>query len=79
MMGSKMAKITLERARAAKRIALERFRRFETLTGVGITRLDGQYAVKLNFSKAFPDQIPKYIDGVPLCVEITGPLRAQRR
>jgi hypothetical protein len=36
-----MPRITLERARAAKKAALERFRNDASVTGIGITRVGG--------------------------------------
>ena len=43
--------ISLERARAAKRAAAQRFRQLPCLTGVGITRIGGEYGIKLNLSQ----------------------------
>jgi hypothetical protein len=72
-----MPQISLERARAAKKAAVRRFRKLDRVTGVGITRVRGEYAVKLNLSEPVdPDvTLPADIDGVPLCVEITGAIR----
>jgi hypothetical protein len=72
-----MSRITLERAQAAKKAALQRFRKLGSLTGVGITRVDGVYAVKLNLSEPVQPgvELPADINGVPLCVEVTGTIR----
>ena len=43
----RMPQISLEQARAAKKTALERFSK---LGSVGLTRVHGEYAVKLNLS-----------------------------
>jgi hypothetical protein len=69
-----MPQISLEQARAAKKRAVERFK---NLGSVGITRVRGEYAVKLNLTEpAAPDlQLPSEIDGVPLCVEVVGVVR----
>ena len=72
-----MSQISLERARAAKKTALQRFKKLASLTGVGITRVDGEYAVKLNLSEPIEPGVtfPDDINGVPLCVEVTGTIR----
>lgn len=74
-----MSQISLEQAQAAKKAALQRFRKLETLTGVGITRVGGKYAVKLNLSRPIGPgvKLPSDIDGVPLRVEITGTIRTR--
>jgi hypothetical protein len=78
-----MSRVTLIRAQAAKRSALRRFKRLGKVTGVGITRVGGKYAVKMNVSEPFDPAIdvPAEIDGVPLRVEVTGRVRprANRR
>jgi hypothetical protein len=67
---------TLEQARAAKEKAK---RLFTASVGVGITRLDEGYAVKVNLRNplASEETIPKFIDGVPVQVEIVGEIRKQ--
>jgi hypothetical protein len=70
-----MPTITLDQARAAKTVATRTFkRRFGTVVGVGITRVRGAYAVKVNLSEAPPEdaEVPTEISGVPIRVEITG-------
>jgi len=72
-----MPQISLERAQAAKKAALQRFKKLASLTGVGITRVDGGYAVKLNLSEPIEPGVkfPADINGVPLRVEVTGTIR----
>jgi hypothetical protein len=72
-----MPQISLEQAQAAKRTALERFKKLDYVTGIGITRVGGEYAVKLNLSEPVEPGVtlPSEIDGVPLRVEITGAIR----
>ena len=74
-----MPQISLERARAAKKAAVQRFKTLDRVTGVGITRVGGSYAVKLNLSEPIEPgtTLPTDIDGVPLCVEITGSIRSR--
>lgn len=74
-----MPEITLEQARAAKRAVLERFGAIGCVVGVGITRLSGQYAVKVNLEAPIEAgvDVPDQIDGVPVRVEVTGTIRAR--
>ena len=69
-----MLEISLEQARAAKEAALQRFKK---VGSVGITRVHGEYALKLNLSVPIEPgvQLPSDIDGVPLRVEVAGPIR----
>jgi len=75
-----MPPISLERAQAAKNAALQRFRKLPCLTGVGITRIGGEYAIKLNLSEPVEPGVtfPPDIDGVPLCVEVVGTITTSR-
>ena len=72
-----MTQVSLERAQAAKKTALKRFKNLETVTGIGITRVRGEYAVKLNLSQPMADNVsmPEEIDGVPLRIEVTSTIR----
>jgi hypothetical protein len=74
-----MNPITLDEARAAKARALNEFRRKASVVGVGITRIDGGYGVKVNLdSPTDPDaELPEAIDGVPVRVEVVGKIRKQ--
>ena len=74
-----MPVITLEKARAAKQSALRHLRSRDDVVGVGITRVSGKYAVKVNLSEE-PEpgtELPDEIDGVPVRVEVTGTIRAR--
>jgi hypothetical protein len=70
---------TLDEARAAKAKALDEFRRKAkaSVVGVGITRIDGGYGVKVNLdAPPAPDtELPDAIDGVPVRVEVVGKIR----
>lgn len=74
-----MAHISLEQARAAKRSALDRLAGAEAVTGVGITRVGGEYAVKVNLAEPLRKglQVPDEIDGVKVRVEVVGSIRAR--
>lgn len=74
-----MPRVTLEQARAAKQAVLRHFEGAGATAAVGITRIEGEYAVKVNL--AYPVEpgtdVPTEIEGVAVCVEITGPVRAR--
>ena len=68
---------TLDQVRAAKRQALGTFKRLGHVTGVGITRVGKGYGLKINLQKA-PAQklsLPTTIKGVPVLIEVVGPLK----
>lgn len=72
-----MTVASLDDARAAKARALELFRPLADVVGVGITRLGQGYAVKVNLRQP-PTQgveIPSEVEGVPVQVEVVGPIR----
>ena len=66
-------------AQAAKKAALQRFERLGNVVGVGITRVNGEYAVKVNLSEPVGPgvELPTDIDGVPVHVEVTGSIRVR--
>ncbi len=72
-----MPRVSLEQAQSAKQRALRRFRKLEHVTGVGITRFRGEYAVRLNLSEPVAQgiELPSEIDGVALQVAVTGAIR----
>jgi hypothetical protein len=74
-----MRPCTLEEARAAKSRALEEFGRKVTVVGVGITRMNGGFGVKVNLEvHPAPDaELPDVVDGVPIRVEVVGKLGKQ--
>lgn len=76
----RMSRITLEEARAAKGRALSYFRDIGDVVGVGITRLNKEYAIKVNLRAPIsPDiSLPTHIEGVPVRVEVAGVLRPRR-
>jgi hypothetical protein len=68
---------TLEQARAAKPRVHAVFERLARVVGVGVTRVDGGYAVKVNLQAAPPEgePLPEHVDGVPVRVEVVGTIR----
>jgi hypothetical protein len=67
---------TLDEARRAKARALEIFKPLASVVGVGITNLDGGYAVRVNLREAPAPgvELPKTIDDVPVQVRVVGPI-----
>ncbi len=67
----------LREARLVKEKAKIVFRRLGRVCGVGITRQGDSYAVKVNLEAkpARGTQLPQEIDGVPIVVQVTGPIR----
>lgn len=49
------------------------------VNGVGLARLDGGYAVKVNLSEPLEKKsaIPTEVDGVPILVDVVGPIVAR--
>lgn len=74
-----MPQVTLKQAQAAKQMALRRFQTIARVVGVGITRVAGEYAVKVNLSEPVEPgtELPTEIEGVPVRVEITGSIRTR--
>jgi hypothetical protein len=72
-----MSGVTLEQARAAKAAARRHFESVGTVVGVGVTRIAGDYAVKINLSEPLAEgtELPTEIDGVPVRVEVVGTIR----
>jgi len=71
-----MEPCTLEQARAAKRKAKELLQAFTMVNGIGVTSGPSGYAVKVNLERSTTpgEQIPEEIDGVPVVIEIVGPI-----
>lgn len=68
---------TRAQAEAAKQAARELVRRLDKRAAVGLTRVRGEFAVKVNLSAPLAKGavIPEAIDGVPIKVEVTGHIR----
>jgi hypothetical protein len=67
---------TRAEARRAKAALVDLLGDHATVNGIGVTRVGGAYAVKVNLSRApGPDlTIPETIDGVPVTWEVIGPV-----
>ena len=74
-MGTKRG--TLDQARAAKRSLEAKLRRVPEVNGVGITRVDGLYGLKVNLASDTHAAIPSQVNGVPVRTEVVGRIRAR--
>lgn len=71
-----MSDASLSQARAAKSEALKVFRRIGEVVGVGLVKLGNGYGVKVNLQSAPTSAaVPSSVKGVPVTVEVTGPIR----
>lgn len=68
---------TRDQARAAKGAALRCFQKFGEVVGVGVTRLNDGYAVKVNLAEPVAPgvELPAVIEGVPVRVEVVGVIK----
>jgi hypothetical protein len=68
--------ISIEEARRAKSKAIEAAQSQAEVVGVGLTKIDGSYAVKVNLREAAPAsaKLPSTIDGVRVLYEVVGPI-----
>lgn len=71
--------VSYERAKRAKRHASDVFGQFGPVNGIGVTKTDSGFAVKVNFEREpeDPTGIPSTIDGVPVQIEVVGKIRAK--
>ena len=69
----------LERARAAKTKAKSLLAKIPEINGIGLTQIDGEYAVKINLSCEPADRsaIPDEIDGIPVVLHVVGEIHKQ--
>jgi hypothetical protein len=72
-----MKTIGLDEARAAKERAKRIFAKKASVVGIGITRVGDRYGVKVNLEAPPPADanLPETIDGVPVRIEVIGPIR----
>ena len=68
----------LDEARAAKERAKAIFAGKSSVVGIGITRVGDRYGVKVNLNAppAADAGFPESIDGVPIRMEVVGPIRS---
>lgn len=73
-------KICIEVARLAKQKAVELYGDLDAVNGIGISRVDGSYSVRINLRHSPDEQarrsgIKSEIDGVPVIVKIVGEVK----
>lgn len=68
---------TIDDARRVKQRAAKLAADVAEVTGVGLTKVDGDYAVKVNVERetAAVRRLPKLIDGVQVVYAATGAIR----
>lgn len=76
-----MSVASLDQARAAKSGAKRRLARHGRIVGIGLTRVGEGFGLKVNFATAprASESLPDSIDGVPVQVEVVGPVRKRAR
>jgi hypothetical protein len=69
-----MSATSLEQARKAKQQASALFSQFATVVGVGITKLEDGYGIKVNLQQEPNPSVvlPESVEGVPVKVEVVG-------
>lgn len=65
----------LERARAAKDRLASLIDDPPALNGIGIAPFEDGYCIKINLDRPSDDDFPQEVDGVPVRVEVVGPIR----
>jgi hypothetical protein len=67
---------SLEAARAAKLHVPKAFRGIGEVVGIGLVSMDEGYGIKVNLAKPLSSKksTPKQIAGVPISVEVVGPI-----
>jgi hypothetical protein len=73
--------ISMARARAAKDAAKRLLADIPGVVGIGVTKVGGEYALKVNLKAALPKgvAVPKRIEGVPVRAEVVGVIRKRGR
>ncbi|NBC34444.1 MAG: hypothetical protein GVY13_17350 [Alphaproteobacteria bacterium] len=67
---------SLEKARAAKAHTIDMIDESDDVVGVGITKANDGFAVKVNYrTDDLINRLPDIIDGVPIVKEVVGDLR----
>ena len=68
---------SLQKVRAAKPVAEKIFTDLLGDVAVGITRVGGVYGLKVNLISAPAPAVnlPAVVNGVPVCIEVTGPIK----
>ncbi len=73
----------LQKARAAKKKALELYGELDLVNGIGLSHQGGEYQIKINLVEELPQQlsqqlnIKKEIDGVKIITKVVGKIKKQ--
>jgi hypothetical protein len=68
---------TLNEARGAKEKAKTDLADLPELNGIGVTKIEGGYGIKVNLKSPSSRPIPTTFDGVPVISEISGSVIAR--
>lgn len=70
-------KTPIDLARAAKEHAKKALAKVPGVVGIGLTKINDQYALKVNLEAELPKTVraPLDVDGVPVTYAVTGPIR----
>ena len=71
---------SLARVRAAQKKAIAQLEGVADVNGIGITRVGDGYGLKVNLASLPKGRgaLPGEVDGVPVTVEVVGPIRPRR-
>ena len=74
-----MEQITIDKARAVKKAALDVFSELGSVVGVGLMKCESGFGVKVNLSKPLSDEqtAPTHIEGVKIEVAVVGEITKQ--
>jgi hypothetical protein len=69
--------ISIAKARAAKKVAKDELAEISGVSGIGLTKVGDDYALKVNLRAPLPGSVsvPEQIAGVPVRFEVVGPIR----
>ena len=67
----------IDAARAAKATLEQRLVGESLVNGLGLVRVEGGWAVKVNLVRAAPElELPREVDGVEVQTQVVGPIEA---
>jgi hypothetical protein len=67
---------TSDAARDIKEKVLAIAKAHGRIVGIGIGKVDGEYAIKINFAEQPIGELPTEIDGVPIVYAVVGEARS---